>query len=155
AALGAAVKVFCIGLLDVADAADIGWASVPLVEAHGEPASQALTGASVEVRTDITVDAVGASDGIVITAGSETWRADAVVLAVPPDVAARLRPPGALDPGVDPARLQTSAVVDVQLVLDRRVTDLPLAAAVDSFVQFVFDRTAASGAQRGQVLAVS
>jgi uncharacterized protein with NAD-binding domain and iron-sulfur cluster len=46
-------------------------------------------------------------------------------------------------------------VVDVHLVLDRRVTDLAFAAVVDSPVQFVFDRTESSGAQRGQVLAVS
>jgi squalene-associated FAD-dependent desaturase len=155
AALGAAVKVFRTGLLDAADAADIGWASVPLVEAHGEPALQALAGAGVDVRTDVTVDTIGVGDEISVITGSETLRADAVVLAVPPDAAARLVPAGALDPGVDPSRLEPSAVVDVQLVLDRRVTDLPLAAAVDSFVQFVFDRTAASGARHGQVLAVS
>jgi squalene-associated FAD-dependent desaturase len=155
AALGSAVKVFRTGLLDTADAADIGWAAVPLIEAHGEPAARALRAAGVDVRTDVTVDSVVVGDGVVVAAGSDTLHADAVVLAVPPDAAARLLPAGALDPGVDPSRLGTSAVVDVQLVLDRSVTDLPMAATIDSLVQFVFDRTEAAGARRGQVLAVS
>jgi squalene-associated FAD-dependent desaturase len=155
ASLGAAVKVFRTGLLDAADAADIGWAVVPLVEAHGEPARRALTAGGVDVRTDVTVDGVTVGDGVTVTAGADTVSADALVLALPPDGAARLLPGGALDAGVDPRRLQTAAVVDIQLVLDRRVTDLPMVAAVDSLVQFVFDRTAASGCRRGQVLAVS
>jgi uncharacterized protein with NAD-binding domain and iron-sulfur cluster len=47
--------------------------------------------------------------------------------------------------------------VNVHLVLDRRVTDHVIAAAVDSPVQFVFDRTESSGLGRrnGQCLAVS
>jgi uncharacterized protein with NAD-binding domain and iron-sulfur cluster len=84
-----------------------------------------------------------------------TIDADAVIVAVPPDVATGLLPAGALAPGVEPARLGASPVVDVHLVLDRKVTDLPFAAVVDSPVQFVFDRTASAGATTGQVLAVS
>ena len=51
--------------------------------------------------------------------------------------------------------LGASPIVNVHLVFDRRVTDLPVAACVDSPVQFVFDRTAASGTSRGQCLSVS
>jgi uncharacterized protein with NAD-binding domain and iron-sulfur cluster len=57
-----------------------------------------------------------------------------------------------------PDRLQdlgTSAIVNVHVVYDRRVTDLPMAAAIDSPVQFVFDRTASAGLVGGQYLAVS
>jgi uncharacterized protein with NAD-binding domain and iron-sulfur cluster len=38
---------------------------------------------------------------------------------------------------------------------DRRVLDLDFAAAVNSSVQYVFDRTEAAGLERGQCLAVS
>jgi uncharacterized protein with NAD-binding domain and iron-sulfur cluster len=52
-------------------------------------------------------------------------------------------------------RLGTSPIVNVHLVLDRQVTDLVLAACVDSPIQFLFDRTASSGATSGQCLAIS
>jgi uncharacterized protein with NAD-binding domain and iron-sulfur cluster len=52
-------------------------------------------------------------------------------------------------------RLGSSPIVNVHLVLDRKVTDLPLAACIDSPVQFVFDRTVPSGVRSGQCLAVS
>ncbi len=43
----------------------------------------------------------------------------------------------------------------MHVVYDRRVTRLPFAAAVDSPVQWVFDRTGPSGLRDGQYLAVS
>jgi len=43
----------------------------------------------------------------------------------------------------------------VHVVYDRRVTRLPFAAAVDSPVQWVFDRTGPSGLRDGQYLAIS
>jgi uncharacterized protein with NAD-binding domain and iron-sulfur cluster len=73
---------------------------------------------------------------------TEAIEADAVIVATPPDVAAALLPAGAL-PAV--AGLGASPIVNVHLVFDRQVTDLPLAAAVDSPVQFVFDHTVAAG----------
>ncbi len=61
------------------------------------------------------------------------------------------RPPG-------PAQwlqIATSPIVNVHVVYDRRVTRLPFAAAVDSPVQWVFDRTRPSGLREGQYLAIS
>ena len=87
--------------------------------------------------------------------------ADAVVLAVPHEVAARLIPPGALPPATVGgwAGLGASPIVNVHVIYDRPVTDLPFAAAVDSPVQWVFDRTAISGLNRtsgqAQYLAIS
>ncbi len=93
--------------------------------------------------------------------------ADGVVLAVPPAVAARLAPaavagtagePDAAGTGPGPAQwreLATSPIVNVHVIYDRRVTRLPFAAAVDSPVQWVFDRTGPSGLPSGQYLAVS
>ncbi|HYB47134.1 MAG TPA: FAD-dependent oxidoreductase [Streptosporangiaceae bacterium] len=87
--------------------------------------------------------------------------ADAVVLAVPHEAAARLMPPGALPDGTVAgwAGLGASPIVNVHVIYDRQVTDLPFAAAVDSPVQWVFDRTRISGLDRSspakQYLAIS
>jgi hypothetical protein len=51
--------------------------------------------------------------------------------------------------------LSTSPIVNVHVIYDRRVTRLPFAAAVNSPVQWVFDRTGPSGLRSGQYLAVS
>ena len=76
----------------------------------------------------------------------EVITADAVILAVP----AGPRPGWPPAAGVtDAARwedLGTSPIVNVHVVYDRRVTRLPFAAAVDSPVQWVFDKTGHVGA---------
>jgi uncharacterized protein with NAD-binding domain and iron-sulfur cluster len=76
--------------------------------------------------------------------------ADAVVLAVPHEAAARLIPEGALPrETVDGwAGLGAAPIVNVHVIYDRKVMDLPFAAGVDSPVQWVFDRTEISGATR-------
>jgi uncharacterized protein with NAD-binding domain and iron-sulfur cluster len=62
------------------------------------------------------------------------------------------------------AALGSSPIVNVHVIYDRRVTRLPFAAAVDSPVQWVFDKTASAGlaaspgatrGTAGQYLAVS
>ena len=75
---------------------------------------------------------------------------DAVVLAVPHEAAARLVPPGALPDSTVAAwaGLSASPIVNVHVIYDRPVMDLPFAAAVDSPVQWVFDRTGISGLDR-------
>jgi hypothetical protein len=73
-----------------------------------------------------------------------------VVLAVPHEKAAPLLPPGAL-PGPAVAAwegLGASPIVNVHVIYDRPVMDLPFVAAVDSPVQWVFDRTSISGLGR-------
>jgi uncharacterized protein with NAD-binding domain and iron-sulfur cluster len=52
-------------------------------------------------------------------------------------------------------RLGTSPIVNIHFVLDRKVTDLPMAACIDSPIEFFFDRTDASGVTSGQCLVVS
>jgi uncharacterized protein with NAD-binding domain and iron-sulfur cluster len=76
--------------------------------------------------------------------------ADAVVLAVPHEMAARLMPPGALpdETVAGWTGLGASPIVNVHVIYDRPVMDLPFAAAVDSPVQWVFDRTRISGLDR-------
>jgi uncharacterized protein with NAD-binding domain and iron-sulfur cluster len=88
--------------------------------------------------------------------GGDVIRADGVVLAVPPDIASRLAPDLRSRNGSGPwTELGSSPIVNVHVIYDKRVTRLPFAAAVDSPVQWVFDRTAPSGLAKGQYLAVS
>jgi squalene-associated FAD-dependent desaturase len=146
ASLALAAKVFQTGLLTRADAADIGWSLVPLGELHGTAAVRALSAAGVEVRTSAKVTAVRPA-----AAG---WDVDGrgfdqVVSAVPPDVAARILPLSL------PGTLGTSPIVNLHVVYDRAVLDQPFVAAIDSPLQWVFDRTAQAGLGQGQYIAVS
>ncbi|HLG67593.1 MAG TPA: hydroxysqualene dehydroxylase HpnE [Acidimicrobiales bacterium] len=154
ASLAMAAKVFRTGLLDRADGADIGWSAVPLRQLHGANAEAALAGAGVEVLLGEVVDAVTARAGEAPTVqvSGRSLAADAVVVATPHQVAATLVPAGVLG---DVGHLGASPIVNVHLVFDRTVTDLPMVAAVGSPVQFVFDRTRSAGLDRGQYLAVS
>jgi uncharacterized protein with NAD-binding domain and iron-sulfur cluster len=75
------------------------------------------------------------------------------VLAVPHQEALAAAPE--LTPLARAAGLGAAPIVNVHVVYDRKVTDLPFAAAVDSPVQWFFDRTDTSGLARGQYLAVT
>jgi squalene-associated FAD-dependent desaturase len=157
ASLAQAAYVFQEGLLGDPAAGDVGYSHVPLGEIHDVRARRALARAGVEVRlrgsaAAIETDRAGFH---VLISGAPTLRAEAVVLAVPPDRAGRLAPPGS---GLDRARLRslgTSPIVNLHVVYDRHVMELPFAAGVGTPVQWVFDRTAAAGLERGQYLAVS
>ena len=158
ASLGLAVKVFRVGLLDRSDAGDIGWSRVPLGELHGAIAARALQAAGVETVLGSPVGPIGRSSlgSFVLSAGPRNAVVDAVILATPLRVSASIGAPlgGVVDVRAV-ERLGTSPIVNVHLVLDRKVTDLPLAACIDSPVQFVFDRTVSSGVRSGQCLAIS
>ena len=158
ASLALAATVFQLGLLERADAADIGWSLVPLQQLHGDAATRALAAAGVEVRLRArtqSLEAAGPAWRLGAQQGAEEY--DDVVLAVPPHEAARLLPPGAvtLEPGWADA-LGSSPIVNAHVVLDRVVVDEPFVAAVDSPLQWVFDRTPQGGVdEAGQYLAVS
>ena len=95
------------------------------------------------------------------TDAGEVILADAIVLAVPHEQAAKLIPAGALPAeAVDGwAGLGAAPIVNVHVIYDRKVMDVPFAAGVDSPVQWVFDRTRISGMHArgddGQYLAIS
>ncbi len=156
ASLAMAAKVFRTGLLDTSDGGDIGWSAVPLGELHGRRSAAALAAAGVEVVCGARVEQLRPMpDGgwqVVVDSGARRWQAASAVVAAPHEAAAGLVPDGTLP---DVRVLGTSAVVDVQLVFDRTVTDLAFFAAVDSPVQFVFDKTSTAGVTRGQCLALS
>ena len=160
ASLAVAAKVFKTGVLADRAAADIGWSRVPLARLHGERAGRALTRSGVEVRTGVRVEALTETPGgWGVRAAGDVLAADAVVVALPPEEATEVVPDG-LVAGSDRWReLGSSAVVDVHLVFDRAVTHWELMASLHPDVQWVFDRTEASGLAESrpgaQYLAVS
>ena len=95
ASLGAAVKVFRTGLLDAADAADIGVSTVPLQRLHGDAATAALEARGRADRCSARRDAIERERGgarAALDDGAD--EVDAVVVAVPHSAAAELAPRG-------------------------------------------------------------
>lgn len=161
ASLALAAKVFRTGLLDRADAADVGYARVPLGAIHTTAATLALEKSDVDVVLNHRVESV--EPGGLVRArsatGTRTWHADSVILAVPHEAAFTVAP-ALRDSAAAPAgQLESSPIVNVHVVYDRRVTDLPFAAAVDSPVQWFFDRSEPAGLRHvhpdGQYLAIT
>ncbi|MEV7284680.1 hydroxysqualene dehydroxylase HpnE [Streptomyces sp. NPDC093252] len=158
ASLALAAMVFKTGLLSDPGAADIGWAHVPLGELHDRLARKALDSAGVrtEVRSRVTSVSTLANGRWSVQVPGESIEADAVVLAVPQDEAHALLPEGALERPERLLALGTAPILNVHVVYDRTVLDAPFFAALGSPVQWVFDRTAASGLKDGgQYLALS
>ncbi|GAA2390293.1 hydroxysqualene dehydroxylase HpnE [Dactylosporangium salmoneum] len=162
ASLALAARVFRTGLLDRADAGDIGRPTAPLRDLHGRPAHRLLNRLGVRVATGsraerIRPDAAGfriAIGDAGARAARDELSADAVVLAVPHAAAARLVPDSASAGRDEWHRLGSAPIVNVHLCYDRPVIGLPFAAAVDSPAQWIFDRTPASMSD-GQYLVVS
>ncbi|MFG2292664.1 hydroxysqualene dehydroxylase HpnE [Streptomyces sp. NPDC048603] len=156
--LGLAAMVFKTGLLSEPGAADIGWARVPLGDLHDTLARKALDAAGVRtaVRTRVTgISRTPDGDWQVGTEG-ESLTAGTVVLAVPQREAHGLLPHGALDDRDKLLDIGTAPILNVHVVYDRKVLRQPFFAALGSPVQWVFDRTDASGlTDGGQYLALS
>ena len=164
--LGLAATVVKTALLSSRGAADIGVPAVPLGDLHGRAGEALLAKLGARVRRSAKAEAVevlpgggfrvrlAGRPGAAANGSGREVTADGVVLAVPPPMAARLLPPEA---GAAPAwhELETAPIVNVHVIYDRRVTRLPFAAAVDSAVQWVFDRSGPAGLPDGQYLAIS
>ncbi len=159
ASLALAATVVQTGLLAHRGAGDIGIAAVPLGDLHGAAAARALAAAGVRVQCSTRVRSIerlrGARPGLRVRTAHAEPAADSVILAVPPHVAAALLPDGALPDADRLTALGSSPIVNVHVRYDRPVLHTPFLAAVDSPVQWVFDRTQASGLTRGQYVAVS
>ncbi|WP_381792069.1 hydroxysqualene dehydroxylase HpnE [Streptomyces niveus] len=157
ASMGLAAMVFKTGLLSERGAADIGWARVPLGELHDTLSRKALDSAGVrtELRTRVTAVARTEDGRWSVDVPGERIEADTVILAVPQRETHALLPDGALD---QPGRLLdigTSPILNVHVVYDRQVLRRPFFAAIGTPVQWVFDRTDASGLKEGQYVALS
>jgi squalene-associated FAD-dependent desaturase len=174
--LALAATVVQTALLGSKDAADIGVPAIPLGDLHGNAALAHLASLGAEVRLGVKVTSIETAQdslpgiGRAFTvrlgrqadteaAGNAAIEADGVVIAVPPEQAARLFP--AVAGQASWRGLGASPIVNVHVIYDRPVMSLPFAAAVDSPVQWVFDRTSPSGLAGqpgragGQYLAVS
>ncbi|MCZ0973885.1 FAD-dependent oxidoreductase [Streptomyces albulus] len=148
-------------------AADIGWARAPLGDLHDTHAAAALgkTGVRVALRTRaaaVTRDDAGWQVAVENSPhGRETLTADTVVLAVPQREAHALLPDGALPAKERLLEIGTAPILNVHVIYDRKVVRRPFFAAIGSPVQWVFDRTEASGLartaghERSQYLALS
>ncbi len=157
ASLAQAAQVFQVGLLGDPAAGDVGHAIVPLSDIHDRAARRALgvAGAEVMLRT-------GAAR---VTAGSDGFRielsrgaplsADAVIVATQPQRTARLMPPEAGISAASLESLSSSPIVNLHVVFERPVLDVPFAAGVFTPVQWIFDRTHSAGVPDGQYLAVT
>ncbi|MEU8509282.1 hydroxysqualene dehydroxylase HpnE [Streptomyces brevispora] len=156
--LALAAKVFKTGLLSDRGAADIGWASVPLGDVHDTLSRKALDSAGVRTELRTKAGALTRSDDgrWVVDTGAERIEADTVVLAVPQRETHDLLPDGALDAPERLLEIGSSPILNVHVVYDRKVLRQPFFTAIGSPVQWVFDRTEASGLTGpGQYLAVS
>jgi squalene-associated FAD-dependent desaturase len=167
-----AATVLKTALLSANDAADIGMPAVPLGELHGSAAARLLgrLGADVRLGTKAVAVEPAPGGGYLVRAGAgadgdtgeepergaaEQIVADGVVLAVPAGPAARLAAAAGVTGAARWEGLGSSPIVNVHVVYDRKVMDLPFAAAVDSPVQWVFDKTKTAGLSSGQYLALS
>ena len=153
ASLALAAVVVKTGLLGKNNAADIGVPALPLGELHGDAGANLLAklGARVALSTKVAAIEPDQGGGFRIElAQGDPMTADAVVLAVPHEKAAPLIPAGALPEQTVAgwAGLGASPIVNVHVIYDRPVMDLPFVAAIDSPVQWVFDRTKISGLDR-------
>ncbi len=186
ASLALAAFVFRTGLLSAPDAGDIGFHEGTLGQTIGGPAERALREAGVRVRLGWRAERLArTASGVEVhgrgargeeasgeSAGEEgsseqgaggrdaealeELRAEAVVVAVPHARAARLLEPLLGRQARALSGLGSSPIVNLHVVYDRPVCDVPFAAGVGTPVQYVFDRTAAAGAPAGcQYLAVS
>lgn len=154
AALGPAAMVCQTALLGRSDAADIGVPTIPLGDLHGTLAAAKIERGGGRIELGAKVSAIDAGPKLVVNGSPVS--ADAVVLAVPHRQASSLVPEEASPDREKWDGLGSSPIVNVHVVYDRLVLDEPFVAAVDSPVQWVFDRTAVSGLTGGgQYLAVS
>jgi squalene-associated FAD-dependent desaturase len=169
-----AAKVIKTALLGRRDAADIGIATVPLGRLHADATAALLGRLGAQIRLGARATSVErlAGGGFLVrlargeragadaeeppdAAENDPVLADGVVLAVPPEQAARLAGTAGLGQATAWTGLGYSPIVNVHVIYDQQVTDLPFVAAVDSPVQWVFDKTRQAGVESGQYLAVS
>jgi squalene-associated FAD-dependent desaturase len=157
ASLALAATVFQLGLLTDAGAADIGWSAVPLGVLHGDAAMRELQSAGADIRLRCRVEAIEVDGpGWLVRTSDGEHRADAVVVALPPGAAERVVPADAVDLAAGWSEaLGATPIVNVHAVFDRAVMDEAFLACVGSPLQWLFDRTAASGLGAGQYLAAS
>jgi squalene-associated FAD-dependent desaturase len=161
ASLALGAFVFQQGLLSSADAGDVGFHKAPLSETIGDPALRVLSEAGVRVRLRWRARTLTAADGGFQIEGGDgptpqTLGCQAAILALPHLRAAELLPPETAEIAQKLRAIGNSPIVNLHVLYDRRVCELPFAAGIETPVQYVFDRTRAGGGPaHSQYLAVS
>ncbi len=156
-----ALMVFQEGLLKKPHDAALGYPTVGLTSLNGEPARRYIEDAGGRLALGKSVGAIRVEDGRVTgveLSDGQVAEADAYVSALPFDVLLDVLPPEVSgNPFFEPASsLSSSPIVDIHLWYDRPVMDSPLAAFLDSPVQFVFNKSLIQGSnRRGQYLCIS
>jgi hydroxysqualene dehydroxylase len=142
ASLALAARVFQTGLFDGRSNGDIGMARVPLNDLHAVSAARLLERLGVAVTTGSHVQRIDpAGQGFILRTSRGDLLSNHVVVATPHGPAAQLIPPGACPGSERWAELGDSAIVNCHFVVDRPVLDVPFAAAPDTTMQWIFDRT--------------
>ena len=153
--------VFQTGLLTDADAADIGWAALPLGDLHGEPARPCwpTSAGQVVLTRPVTAIAPVAGGGFRIGWRGRPGHRRRRGPGRPAEKAAPLLPAGALPEQTVAgwAGLGASPIINVHVIYDRPVHGPAVRGRRRLPVQWVFDRTRSSGMDRPgrQYLAVS
>lgn len=156
ASLALGAFVLQTGLLERADAGDIGFHLRSLSETLGAPALVALRHAGVDVRLGWRVEEVSREDDELVVRGNGcVLHSAAVIVAVPHTRAAAMLEPALGARAQAFEEIGSSPIVNIHVVYDRRVCEHEFAAGVGTPVQYVFDRTEAAGVTDGQYLAVS
>jgi hydroxysqualene dehydroxylase len=132
----AAVFTVLTALRSEREDSDLVLPTAPLGPMHGDAARLALEQAGATICTGARIDDL------------DELEADGVVLAVPPEEAARML-------GEDWS-FEHSPIVSVHLLFDRRILEPRLAALLGSVAHWVFDRGRLTGSERerGQYLTV-
>jgi squalene-associated FAD-dependent desaturase len=156
ASLALAARVFQTGLFDGRSNGDIGTARVPLNDLHAASAARLLDRLGVAVTTRSQVRRIEpAAPGFILRTSGGDLVSKQVVLATPHGPAAELIPPGACPGSESWADLGNSPIVNCHFVLDRPVLDVPFAAAPETTMQWIFDRTQTVALDHGQYLVTS
>jgi hypothetical protein len=151
ASLALAARVFQTGLFDGRSNGDIGMARVPLNDLHAASAGRLLDRLGVAVTTRSQVHRIEpAAPGFILRTSGGDLVTKQVVLATPHGPAAQLIPPGACPGSERWADLGSSTIVNCHFVLDRLVLDVPFAAAPETTMQWIFDRTQIVALDQGQ-----
>lgn len=164
ASLALGAFVFQQGLLNNAQAGDVGLHHAPLSTILGEPGLQTLRSAGVQVhlrwRARSVEPLAGGRGGFQVHGGAgpaqEALRCDAAIVALPHLRAAEVLPSQVAETTQRLRRIQSSPIINLHILYDRKVCELPFAASVESPAQYIFDRTDSGGAPAGsQYIAVS
>jgi phytoene dehydrogenase-like protein len=143
----------------------LGWRAQRLLRTASGFELQGQAGAQVGEQ-DAQVEAECGEDGgrgVEVESGAvardrdgEGLSAEAAIVALPHTRAAALLEPLLPEVASDWNALGSSPIVNLHVVYDRQVCDLPFAAGIGTPVQYLFDRTLAAGAPaHSQCLAVS